>query len=83
VWAKAWEEGQAMTLEEAERRGRPVLREKILTREHAGEPLSRYEVQFLPGTEKPRSLARPKLFETSHALPQLRLFRLDALGEAG
>jgi len=59
------------------------LREKTLTLEYESEPLSRYEVQFLPGTEKPRALARPRLFETSHALPQMRLFRLDALGEAG
>lgn len=59
------------------------LREKSLTLEHAGEPLSRYGVEYIPGTEKPRMLTGPVLFETSHLLLQLRLFELDALGEAG
>lgn len=60
------------------------LREKTLTVEHQGEPLSRYDVvEFLPGTEKPRALARPVLFETAIALPQRRLFGLESLGESG
>ncbi len=59
------------------------LRERSLTLEYAGEPLSRYDVEYLPGTEKPRAVARPVLFETSILLPQVRLFGLDALGEAG
>ncbi len=59
------------------------LREKTLTIEHAGEPLSRYEVEFLPGTEKPRALARPVLFEITIAFPQPRLFGLESLGESG
>ncbi len=59
------------------------LRERSLTLEYAGEPLSRYDVEYLPGTEKPRAFARPVLFETSIPLPQLRLFGLDTLGEAG
>jgi putative transposase len=59
------------------------LREKTLTLEYGGEPLSRYEVEFSPGTDKPRALARPVLFETKVALPQLRLFTLFALGEEG
>jgi hypothetical protein len=59
------------------------LRERSLTLEYAGEPLSRYDVEYLPGTEKPRAFAGPVLFETSIPLPQLRLFGLDTLGEAG
>ncbi len=59
------------------------LREKTLSVEHAGEPLSRYEVEFVAGTEKPRALARPVLFETTIALPQGRLFGLESLGESG
>lgn len=31
----------------------------------------------------PRSIRRARLFETSFTLAQLRLFRLDALGEGG
>jgi hypothetical protein len=30
-----------------------------------------------------RAIKWPRLFHTSHALPPLRLFALDALGEAG
>ena len=59
------------------------LREKTLTVEHAGEPLSRYEVEFVDGTEKPRALARPVLFETTVMLPQPKLFGLASLGETG
>ncbi len=54
-----------------------------LTVEHAGEPLSRYEVQVEASTGELRSVGRPRLFETSRALPQPRLFALDALGEIG
>jgi hypothetical protein len=45
--------------------------------------LSRYEVEFLPGAEKPRSLARPLLFETTVMLTQPKLFGLASLGESG
>lgn len=45
------------------------LREKTLTIQHAGEPLSHYEVEFLPGTEKLRALARPVLFEITSPFP--------------
>lgn len=38
------------------------LREKALTVEHAGEPLSRYAVEFSATTEKPEGIARPVLF---------------------
>ncbi len=59
------------------------LREKTLTVEHAGEPLSRYEVEFSAGNTKPWTIARPVLFETTIILPQQRLFGLDSLGEDG
>jgi len=41
------------------------LREKTLTVEHAGEPLSRYAVEFAAGTGKPRAVGRPVLFGTA------------------
>jgi len=61
------------------------LQEKSLTLEHAGEPLSRYEVEHAAGSRAGKLLAvrRPVLFETSRVLPQPRLFRLDVLGEGG
>lgn len=59
------------------------LQEKSLMLEYEGETLSRYDVDYLPGSGKLREVTRPKLFETSRALPQLRLFALDALGQAG
>ena len=51
------------------------LQEKSLMPEHAGEPLSRYEVRVEAATGELRSVARPQLFETSHGLrrPQQRL----------
>ena len=51
--------------------------------EHAGEPLSRYEVRIEADTGELRSIGRPRLFGTSAAVAQSRLFELDALGEAG
>jgi len=64
------------------------LHEKTLTLEHAGQALSRYDVEYAPGDpgEAGKKLAasrRPRLFETSFALAQLRLFGLDCLGESG
>lgn len=61
------------------------LAAESLTVEHAGEPLSRYEVRVEATTGELRSVARPRLFETSHqkSRPQQRLFALDSLGEAG
>ena len=63
------------------------LHEKSLTIEHGGEPLSRFAVEAAAGSGrfagKLRVLGRPRLSETSHALPRLRLFGLDALGETG
>lgn len=60
-----------------------LLREKTLTVEHGGEPLSRYEVEFAAGTDKPRAIARPELLGTTIALPRPKLFGLDSLGEGG
>jgi hypothetical protein len=67
------------------------LLENTLTLEHAGEPLSAYEV--VQNAESPggrdrsgRLLAvrKPTLFETSHAAGQMRLFGLaETLGEDG
>lgn len=59
------------------------LREKTLTLEHAGEPLSRYTVEFSAGTKDPQALARPVLFGSAISLPQPKLFRLESLGEGG
>ena len=51
--------------------------------EHAGEALSRYEVESLPGTNKLRAVTNPKLFETSYHQAQLGLFQLNYLGDSG
>ena len=59
------------------------LAAESLTVEHAGEALSRYEARLAPETGELRSLTRPRLFGSSRARPQPRLFALDALGEAG
>ena len=61
------------------------LASESLTVEHAGEPLSRYDVRVEAATGDLRSVARPRLFENSHGLyrSQRRLFALDALGEGG
>ena len=59
------------------------LQERTLTLEHAGEPLSRYSVEFAAGTGKPRAVARPVLFGTTILLRQPTLFGFDSLGEGG
>ena len=59
------------------------LRDKTLTIEHGGEPLSRYAVDFVAGTSKPLVVARPVLFGVAIPLRQPRLFRLESLGEGG
>ena len=59
------------------------LAAESLTVEHAGEPLSRYEVRVEADTGELRSVGRPRLFGTSATAAQPRLFGLDALGEAG
>lgn len=54
------------------------LHEKTLILEHRGLPLSRYDVEYLPGAEgKLAAVACPRLFESPHALPQPRLFDLS------
>jgi hypothetical protein len=67
----------------AKREAELWLQPGSLTLEYAGEALSRYDVEYLPGGKKLARVSRPRLFETSGVLPQLRLFGLDALGEAG
>jgi len=59
------------------------LAAESLTLEHAGEPLSRYEVRVEAQTGELRSVGRPRLFETARAAAQQRLFGLEALGETG
>jgi len=59
------------------------LAAESLTLEHEGEPLSRYEVRVETETGQLRSVGRPRLFGTSAAVAQPKLFGLDALGEAG
>jgi hypothetical protein len=55
------------------------LSSDVLTVEHAGETLSRYEVEYRPGSGGLRQVRRPELFETVHLLPQPRLFGLEEL----
>jgi len=57
-----------------------------LSVEHAGEPLSRYEVEYRPGSAgaagELRSVRFLELFETAHPLAQLKLFGLqEVLGD--
>ena len=67
------------------------LLENSLTLEHAGEPLSSYEVTRDAGTPGGRggsgrllAVRRPTLFETSRVADQMRLFGLaETLGEDG
>ncbi len=60
------------------------LESETLTVEYAGEPLSRYEVQYLPASTELRRVGRATLFETSIVVHQPRLFDLgETLGEEG
>jgi putative transposase len=59
------------------------LRERTLTVEHSGEPLSRFAVEFSVGTKKPRAVGRPVLFGSAMPPSQPRLFRLESLGDGG
>jgi transposase InsO family protein len=59
------------------------LQEKSLTLEYRREPLSRYDVEYVRGTDRLEEVGRPRLYETPHAPPQPKLFRLDTLGECG
>lgn len=58
------------------------LAAESLTVEHAGEPLSRYEVWVEPKTGKLRSVGRARIFGSSYGRdrPQRRLFALDEVG---
>ncbi len=62
---------------------------KNLTVEHAGETLSRYDVELASGSGASAvgllAVTKPTLFETSYqrSWPQPKLFRLDTLGEGG
>lgn len=67
----------------AKREAELWLQPGSLTLEHAGEALSRYDLEYLPGTKKLARVSRPRLFEASGVLPQLSLFGLEALGETG
>jgi hypothetical protein len=64
------------------RRLSPAVRRLVvdLKAEYGGEPLSRYDVELAADTGKLRTVGRPRLFQTSHAPPQLRLFVLDTAG---
>ena len=65
------------------------LLESTLTLEHAGEPLSAYEVRYDPaggrgGSGKLLGVGKPTLFETPFAPGQMRLFGLaETLGDYG
>lgn len=65
------------------------LLENTLTVEHAGEPLSAYEVAYdaaggRSGAGRLLEVGKPALFETSRALGQMRLLGLaETLGEDG
>lgn len=56
------------------------LQPESLTLEYGGQTLSAYDVELATDTGKPRTVGRPRLFETSYVLPQLRLFALDEGG---
>jgi hypothetical protein len=56
---------------------------KLDALEYRGEPLSRYDVGYVRGTDRFEEVGRPRLYETPHAPRQPKLFRLDALGETG
>ncbi|MBA3617596.1 MAG: hypothetical protein H0W52_16005 [Rubrobacteraceae bacterium] len=53
--------------------------------EFAGDTLARYDVRYSMSTKRLREVKKPRLFETNYhrSRPQLRLFELDTLGEAG
>jgi len=56
------------------------LQEKTLSLEYGGETLSRYDVEREPDGDRLARIAQPRVFETSHAPPQLRLFGLEETG---
>jgi len=54
-----------------------------LTLEHAGQALARYDATWEEGSGRLLTVTRPRLFETPHASPQMRLFGLQSLGTDG
>jgi hypothetical protein len=52
------------------------LQPESLTLEYGGRPLSAYDVELSLETGKPMAVGGARLFETTHALPQPRLFTL-------
>jgi hypothetical protein len=56
------------------------LQPESLTLEYGGKTLSAYDVELSPDTGKPTAVSGARLFGTSYALPQLRLFALDEAG---
>jgi hypothetical protein len=70
----------------AGREARLWLLESTLTVEHAGEPLSAYEVRYdaADGSGNLLGVGKPTLFRTPFAARQMRLFGLiEGLGEDG
>lgn len=65
----------------AKREAELWLLAETLTLEHDGQTLSRYDVEYQPGTDRLREVKRPRLFGASHAAgeaaPQPRLFGLE------
>lgn len=60
------------------------LQPEALTVEYEGETLSRYDVEYAPGSTELQRVSKPTLFETSFVVAQPRLFNLaEALGEEG
>ncbi len=56
------------------------LQPESLTLEYGGETLSSYDVELSRNTGKLKAVGSARLFETTYALPQLRLFALDEAG---
>ena len=57
----------------------------VLGVEYSGNTLSRYEVEYQPGSggaaRRLMEVRHPELFETAYLLPQPRLFGLEVLGK--
>ena len=56
------------------------LQPESLTLEYGGRPLSAYDVELSRETGKPTAVGGARLFGTSYAMPQPRLFALDEAG---
>jgi hypothetical protein len=51
-----------------------------LSLEYGGETLSRYDIEREPGGDRLAWVARPRVHDSSHVPPQLRLFGLNEAG---